>query len=224
VEDQLADVQKGFKVRNWLAAPVEPSVPQSTWLTAEKSAFPVLQKIVGDRSSATMDRTYAGSCTWLNGVYWTECLKPGVRTTLIKNMGDVGRTKVESVTAQVETSLLFPLLRGRDVQAWHAAPSATILVPHDPTDFSNPLPLAEMKRKSSQKEHRRIVQLSKRCHDVAASRGETKELELNLASAAACLWRIPKDEQTFLLNAYEEIQGFRRRRSHSVTAGYCEEP
>jgi len=145
-ENSLEEVTKQFTIRDWLAAPVEPSVRESTWLTAEKSAFPVLRKLVGDRSSVIMNRTYAGSCTWLNGVYWVECLKPGAQTSLIRNMGDVGRTKVETVTVQVENGLLFPLLRGRDVQAWRAHPSALTLIPHDPTRFGQPIALGEMKR------------------------------------------------------------------------------
>jgi hypothetical protein len=146
-EADLETVTAGFEIKDWLAAPVEPSVPESAWLTGPRKALPVLQKILGDRSAKLMDRTYAGSCTWLNGVYWVEVIKAGERTSLVRNMGDVGRTKVESVTAQVESELLFPLLRGRDVSAWRADPSTMTLVGHDRADFADPIALSEMKQR-----------------------------------------------------------------------------
>lgn len=145
-EEDLETVRAGFAVHDWLAAPVEPSVRESCWLTGPRTAFSVLQRIIGDRSPQTTERTFAGSCTWLNGVYWVEALKQGNRTTLIRNLGEVGRTKVETVTVQVENDFLFPLLRGRDVKAWHTDPSAIILVPHDRAKFGEPIRLAQMKR------------------------------------------------------------------------------
>jgi hypothetical protein len=146
-ESTLEEVAKQFTVRDWLAAPVEPSVIQSPWLTAEKKAFPVLQRVVGDRSGTIMDRAFAGSCTWLNGVYWLEEVKVEPKGILIRNLADVGRNKVECVTKQVEGEFLYPLLRGRDVQAWKATPVFRIAVPHDPANFSQPIALSRMKTK-----------------------------------------------------------------------------
>lgn len=147
LEAPLEDVLEQFDVSDWRAAPVEPSVPQSTWLTAPKDILPILQKVVGDRSSRIMDRTYAGSCTWMNGVFWVESKLTGSTQSLIQNLGDVGRNKVETVVAQVDGEFLFPLLRGRDVRAWAAKPSAMILVPHRNDDFGEPVALATMKQR-----------------------------------------------------------------------------
>jgi hypothetical protein len=147
-EAELSKVLKDFNIRDWLAAPVEPSVPESTWLTASSRAFPLLRKVIGDRSSDIMGRTYAGSCTWLNGVFWVESVKTEGHRTVIRNLGDIGKTKVPSVTAPLEDDFIFPLLRGRDVHAWHAEPSALILVPHTREGFSEPVSLAELKRKT----------------------------------------------------------------------------
>jgi hypothetical protein len=147
-EAELNKVIRSFQIHEWLAAPVEPSVRESTWLTASKKAFPILRKVIGDRSAAIMDRTYAGSCTWLNGVFWVEVVKAGQRRTVIRNLAHVGKANVDSVTAPVENDFLFPLLRGRDVHAWHAEPSATILVPHSAEDFSEPVGLSEIRRSS----------------------------------------------------------------------------
>jgi hypothetical protein len=39
----------------------------------------------------------------------------------------------------VETSVVYPLIRGRDVSPWKAEPSQFIIVPHDPTEFGRVL-------------------------------------------------------------------------------------
>jgi Eco57I restriction-modification methylase len=167
----LAETLSKSQIRNWLAAPVEPMVRESTWLTAPKSAFPVLRKVIGDRSMTTMERVYAGSCTWLNGAYWVDCVKRSAHTSLITNLGDIGRKKVQSVTMQVENDFLFPLLRGRDVQAWQSQPSAHILVPHREADFGEPVSLAEMKR-----EFPHTFRYLKQFEDVLNSRSGYKQL------------------------------------------------
>lgn len=147
-DEGLDEVLSQFQIQNWLAAPVEPSVRESTWLTAPEAAFPVMRKIIGDRSQAIMDRAYAGSCTWLNGAYWVERVKTSARRPLIRNLGDVGKNKLESVTVAIEEDFLFPLLRGRDVQAWHAEASALIIVPHREDNFAKPVGVSELKRNS----------------------------------------------------------------------------
>src|SRR5207253_1234827 len=106
-EANLQSVLKCFDVQEWLAAPVEPAVLGSTWLTAPKSAFPILRGIIGDRSDAIMDRSYAGSCTWLNGVFWVDVVETKDRRSVIKNLGEVGRTKVETSVASIENDYVF---------------------------------------------------------------------------------------------------------------------
>ena len=147
-DSDLKTVLRDVEIRDWWASPVEPRIAESTWLTAPRKAFPILQRIIGDRSEAIMDRTYAGSCTWLNGVFWVELLKTSGHRVMIKNLGEVGRTKIESSIASVEDDFVFPLLRGRDVRAWHAKASAEILVPHLTDDFSEPVSVSDLKRKA----------------------------------------------------------------------------
>jgi len=147
-ETELKTVLRDFQIHEWLAAPVEPSVRESTWLTASSKAFPILRKIIGDRSRDIMNSTFAGSCTWLNGVFWTEVVKSQGHRIIVRNLHDVGKKKMAPVTAPVEGDFLFPLLRGRDLHAWHAEASAMIIVPHRKDDFSQPVSLTELKRKA----------------------------------------------------------------------------
>jgi hypothetical protein len=65
----------------------------------------------------------------LNGCFWIQVLErlPNGEL-LIQNLHDVGKIKVQQVQAVIEPDLVYPLLRGRDVQRWHAEPSAYIIL------------------------------------------------------------------------------------------------
>jgi SAM-dependent methyltransferase len=125
LEEVLAETERA----DLWAQPVDGKTPTSPWMTACKAALKALQKVIGPAAY----QARAGSCTWLNGVYWVEVqhrLPDG--NLLIQNLGDIGRKKVDIVQAAVEPDLVYPLLRGRDVGRWMATPSAYLLQVQDP--------------------------------------------------------------------------------------------
>ena len=65
---------------------------------------------------------------------------------LIENLHDVGKIKVKHLQTVIEPDLIYPLLRGRDVQRWQAKPSAHIILAQDPQTRKG-IPEAEMKRR-----------------------------------------------------------------------------
>lgn len=115
-------------VRECLAEPVDPANPTSPWLTAKRYVLSALRKAVGESSY----RAYAGSCTWLNGVYWVRILErrpDGL--VVVENLGDA-KNKIPRVRVAIEPDLLYPLLRGRNIRPWHATTNIWILLPQDP--------------------------------------------------------------------------------------------
>jgi hypothetical protein len=74
-----------------------------------------------------------------NAVYWVKVKKvkifgkrPGGLVP-VRNITKGAKVKVPKGTRFVESALLYPLLRGRDVQRWQAEPSAYIIVPYTHT-------------------------------------------------------------------------------------------
>jgi hypothetical protein len=63
-------------------------------------------------------------------------------------LGDVGKNKTEAITKTIESDYLFPLLRGRDVHSWRASPSGIILIPHRADNFSEPVNVADLRKKA----------------------------------------------------------------------------
>ena len=123
----LAEVLPYVKRLQLAAQPVEPADATSPWLTASSGAILAAQKAQG--RSAYQAR--AGSCTWLNGLYWVKVVEKrpdGLLT--IENVGEIGKIRIATAQHPVEPDFVYPLLRGRDVERWHAVPSLNIVLPH----------------------------------------------------------------------------------------------
>ena len=118
--------------RTWSASPVDPSDETSAWVTARRKALEALRKVLVP--SRSRYKAWAGSYTGgANAVFWVEII--GTRPdglAIVSNLTEGARREVPRVQAAIETDLLYPLLRGRDVARWSASPSAHIIMTQDP--------------------------------------------------------------------------------------------
>ena len=143
VDSTLEEAKRQVRVIDLKAQPVDEDNPASPWVTARPKALQAMEKVIG----VAAYQARAGSCTWANGIYWLRILeKRPDGLLLVENLHDVGRTKVKKVQAAIEPDLVYPLLRGRDVQRWRAKPSAHIVVPQDPEKPSKGYDPTEMKK------------------------------------------------------------------------------
>ena len=126
------------------AEPIQRKDITSPWLTAPRNTHKGIRKILGQSEY----KARLGCHTWMNGVYWINVLEVRRNGELvIENLPDMGKTKVPHVREVViEPDLVYPLLRGRDVQRWNAEPSVSIILPNR-TDKLAGIPEPEMKRR-----------------------------------------------------------------------------
>lgn len=139
----LEDVtrEKIATYRQFYAEPVDEADLTSSWITGRRQALKAVKEVLG-----TSDyQARAGTCTWLNGVYWLEIVGQQLGgLVVVSNLTKSGKRKVENVQTVIETDLLYPLLRGRDVHRWQATPSAYTLVTHEPGMGLRAIPEDEM--------------------------------------------------------------------------------
>ena len=116
--------------RKWFAEPVDGAEETSAWITARELALRALHKVLGRSFYSAHEGANTGGA---NGIYWVEIMgfRPG-GLAIVTNITEGTRRKIPPTQAAVEPDLLYPLLRGRDVRRWRAAPSAHILVTQDP--------------------------------------------------------------------------------------------
>ncbi len=116
--------------RTWHAEPVDRNDSTSAWITARRKALHALHNVLGESPYEGHAGSYSGGA---NAVYWVEIVgeRPG-GLSIVSNVTENAKKKVANTQAAVETELLYPLLRGRDVARWGAVPSIHILMAQDP--------------------------------------------------------------------------------------------
>jgi hypothetical protein len=129
-DSSLAEVLSATVRLHFAAEPVDPNDPTSPWLTAHPHALTAIYKVLGKSDYKAHEGVNTGGA---NGVYWVEIIdrRPD-GLVLVRNLTQGAKVQVPEVVEAVEPDLLYPLLRGRDVQRWKAEPSACILMVQDP--------------------------------------------------------------------------------------------
>lgn len=64
----------------------------------------------------------------------------------VTNVTENAKRKVDSVQAAVEAALVYPLLRGKDVNRWVASPEISVIMTHKPGMRLKAIPEGEMQR------------------------------------------------------------------------------
>ncbi len=134
----------GGGVFDWASEPVDAADPTSPWLAAPPEALPALRRVRGTSAYRAREGANTGGA---NAVYWLELLGPAAEGIWrARNVTANAKTRVESVTAELEPGLVHPLLRGRDVDRWRAGPSLHLLLAQDP-DTRTGIPEEVMRRR-----------------------------------------------------------------------------
>ena len=128
-ESELDEVYKTTKQFNMILTPIRKGKPETQWMIISEKAYDAVYKVVGQSSY----KGRAAVFTNLNGVYWIDMLSQQPNGLLIKNVEYSGlKKKVRTVTTIVEPDLVYPLVRGRDIEKWSAKSSGHILIPTGP--------------------------------------------------------------------------------------------
>ena len=144
-EETLQAVKSLVRRQKLIAVPVAPLQSTSPWLTVREDALPGLQKILGPSSPY---KAWEGVNTGgLNGCFWIRLIKTLRKgNVLIENLYEVGKIKVKQVQCTIESDLIYPLVRGKDVSKWKATPSTQVILAQDPF-LGKGIPESEMKRR-----------------------------------------------------------------------------
>ena len=120
-------IQRKTRRSEFVAAPID--APQSAWMSGKPAALQAARKLVGQSDYTAHAGIYSGGA---NAVYWLKVLEWQGETVRVQNIVKGAKRKVKQVKAVIESELVFPFLRGRDVSRWQATPKIHILVVQDP--------------------------------------------------------------------------------------------
>ncbi len=139
-----AEVQEKTVTKYLKAQSIDGS-EQGSWISARPKALKALKSVIGKSFYQGRIGAHSGGA---NGIYWVNVVENDTKdTVLVKNLYDIGKNKFRSVSLQVETDLIYPLIRGRDVERWHANPVLSILLPQDVSQPNKALDELLLKKK-----------------------------------------------------------------------------
>ena len=124
------------------AYPINSSDYQSNWITAKTKSKAVFDKLHGE----SYYKAHKGVDCSANGVFWLTVVARKQKIAEIRNFIKGAKRVIPEVTADVESSLLFPLMRGKDVKRWLPSSSLFILIPQDINKRQNGMHLTSMRR------------------------------------------------------------------------------
>lgn len=136
LEDALPLLQK----KRLSAQPI--GAPTSSWQTVSESQKE-LSKIEGENAY----QARLGARVEPYGVFWLGVQQVlANKNLLVRNLVKEGKRRVPEVQETIEPDLVFPAVRGADIQRWHTTHEIHVLMAQNPKT-SEPYPESEMKAK-----------------------------------------------------------------------------
>jgi hypothetical protein len=131
-DNSLEDVLAMTRRLDFYARSVSKDDPTSAWLTTGEKAARALDKVLGRSCYKAHEGVNSGGA---NAVYWLDIVDRRPDGNLIvRNIIEGAKKKVDQITTVVEPELVYPLLRGKDVTRWRAAPQAHLLMVQNPKE------------------------------------------------------------------------------------------
>ncbi|MGB8128313.1 MAG: N-6 DNA methylase [Candidatus Angelobacter sp.] len=138
----------------------------SSWSILPPGTSGIVSKVRGVSPYNARIGVHSGGAA---GVFWVDVIKTTGKSALISNRHDIGRNKFEHVTVSIESELLKPLIRGRDLDRWKVVPSLHIVMPYEPENDGKAISEAGMKKyfpKTFAYFNRFRAQMIKRAHYI----------------------------------------------------------
>jgi methylase of polypeptide subunit release factors len=125
-EKLLTEVRQFLKENRYIAKPIGSVV--GPWQT-QSAGFKELRGLEGENYY----KAILGANPNPYGVFWLDVkqvLSNG--DIIIRNLVEMGKQKIQSVEERIESDLVYPAIRGTDIQRWRVQPKIYMLVVQDP--------------------------------------------------------------------------------------------
>ena len=126
-EAELEEVKKTTSQFDMILAPIRKGKANVNmpWMIISEKAYSGIIKAM----RVSKYRAYEGTNSALNSVYWINILSKEPTGILIENLSNIGKRKVKENRTVIESNLIYPLIRGRDIKKWHSTLSNYMVVP-----------------------------------------------------------------------------------------------
>ncbi|MCX7886568.1 MAG: N-6 DNA methylase, partial [Verrucomicrobiae bacterium] len=137
---KLKEARRLLSREKLMAEPIQP--PGGSWQTLAPSQLR-LRRLQGEN----VYQARLGARVEPYGVFWLEVKSVlANKDLLVRNLCEMGKRKVPAIVERVEPDLVFPAVRGADIQRWRAKPGVFVLMVQNP-QTCEPYPPTVMKER-----------------------------------------------------------------------------
>lgn len=111
------------------------------WITAKGKALSAITNVIGESNYQARE----GCSGALNSFYLLEILNEQDNTIEIKNYTKNAKKKINNFQGHIESDLVYPTLRGREIKRWSAIPEIAFLFVQNPIEPNKGMPLIDLK-------------------------------------------------------------------------------
>ena len=127
-ERALTDVLGDIELIRQSARPLTKSI-NSQWRTSRGRGTNSIEKVLGQ----SYYKATVGARIEPYGVYLLRIIKKtGNNRVLVENMPETGKRSIEKIQIEIESDLLYPVARGKDIERWFCRGEYVVLIVQDP--------------------------------------------------------------------------------------------
>ena len=123
------------------AMPASEDDPASGWVTAERTELDAMRRVLGPNRYRARTGVFTGGA---NAVYWVRINHGEGECVSVTNIVGRAKRKSEQITARLEKTFLFPMVKGGDVSRWKVTYDTYLLCPHTAETKMRPVPQEEL--------------------------------------------------------------------------------
>lgn len=138
---QLQEVMSQIMVVEQCAMPAVKDDLTSLWITAGKDNLDSMKKVLGANDYRARTGVFTGGA---NAVYWLKINGSEGDCVSVTNIVERAKRKSEQITAELEKTFIFPMLKGSNVGRWKIDYDTYLLCPHTAETKMWPVPQKEL--------------------------------------------------------------------------------
>jgi hypothetical protein len=126
--EELEEILSKITIKEMIAFPSDNEDRTSIWITIPKETEMAIQQVLGTNQYKARTGVFTGGA---NAVYWLEIKeKKENGKILVSNLVDRAKRKVEKVEREIEQDLVYPFVKGGNINQWDVASEHYLLCPH----------------------------------------------------------------------------------------------
>lgn len=142
---QLQEVMSQVSVSEQCAVPAVKEDITSSWITADADSLEAMKKALGTNDYRARTGIFTGGA---NAVYWLRIHSSNAEKVTVTNISERAKRKSEQLTAEIEKTFVFPMLKGSNVRKWRICYDTYLLCPHTAETKMRPVSQNELSERA----------------------------------------------------------------------------